>query len=40
MALFKKSIMVRSKNFFFIHKKVGAYVHVLRDPLGHLIVLS
>ena len=41
MFLFKKSIMVRNKNLFFIHKKkwVG-YFHVVNDPLGHLILLS
>ena len=41
MVLFKKkSIMVRNKNFFFIHKKWVGYFHVLHDPLGHLILLS
>ena len=32
MFLFKKSIMVRNKNFFFIHKKWVGYFHVLHDP--------
>ena len=36
----KKSIRVRNKNFFFIHKKWVGYFHVLHDPLGHLILLS
>ena len=40
MVLLKKSIMVRNRNFFFIHKKWVGYFHVLYDPLGHLILLS
>ena len=37
---FKKSIRVRNRNFFFIHKKWVGYFHILHDASGHLILLS